>query len=48
VSGQALDRRVRIRELAVEGPHDGEERGPGRARARTRVAKASALPEGTR
>ena len=54
VSGHALDRLVAIRELAVEGARDGEERGdqreqgPGRARARTRVRKASALPEGTR
>ena len=54
VSGHALDRRVGIRELAGEVAHDGKERGDQReqrareARARTRVGKASAPPDGTR
>jgi hypothetical protein len=46
-----FDRGVGVRELPIEGAHEGEQRGDDRAQAArrwTRWTKCSALPEGTR
>jgi hypothetical protein len=54
LGGEVFDHVIGIRELPVEGQHDGEQRaderadGAGRAMASTRWRKACALPEGTR